>query len=474
MPFLSQDDEELKKQQGPQAISGQSTVLNAPQAAQKPGAPASSGQFKNLQTYLDANKEQAQQMGQQVVGSAEQSAQEAQQKQSQFQAAKPQDVQQQSAESLAQSYYENPNAKKEDYAALKSTGGYTGPKSYNEMADYQAAQAATKKASEQVGQLQSQTGFEQAVAQQYERPQYSQGAKRLDASLIRGEEQSKKAAEQAYQKWGNLQNLLDQSINPVQSQIEKNKQIAQANRELISGPQGAEQQYIENLYNPIAQRAEQLRTENQQRINNLQQDITDLELSPETLAAMGLKHGDVLYGTSLQNYLNINPDATTLTPGGVATEEERTKWSNLMNLIGGADDRIKPGTQQNLNPYEFRSSEFQQARAENQRKYEDVAVNTPAANNLTIDVGSSGLGIPSNLQNAMNTMNLEELANAITKGTIPTGYGGSFNPNSGFGKQIMDQYNIIRNTFGANQRITNPEMNAIQTSTGFLTGGIKR
>jgi hypothetical protein len=145
-----------------------------------------------------------------------------------------------------------------------------------------------------------------------------------------------------------------------------------------------------------------------------------------------------------------------------------------MNLIGGADDRIKPGTQQNLNPYEFRSSEFQQARAENQRKYEDVAVNTPAANNLTIDVGSSGLGIPYNLQNAMNTMNLEELANAITKGTIPTGYGGSFNPNSGFGKQIMDQYNIIRNTFGANQRITNPEMNAIQTSTGFLTGGIKR
>lgn len=481
MPFLAQDEEELKKEQGIPQVSGQSAVINVPQAAQKPGAPASSGQFKNLQTYLDANKEQAQQMGQKVVGSAEQSAQEAQQQQSEFQAAKPQAVQQQSAESLAQSYYDNPNAKKEDYTALKSTGGYTGPKSYSEMADYQEAQAATKKASEQVGQLQNQAGFEQAVAQQYARPQYGQGAKRLDAALIRGEDTSKKAAEQAYQKWGNLQNLLDQSINSVQSQIEQNLQTAQKNKDLIYGTTetpGAEQQYVENLYNPIAQRAEQTRTRNQAQIDALQQDITDLDLSPETRAALGLSVGDVLYGTSLQNYLNINPDATTLTPGGVATAEERLKWSNLMNLIGGTDTRLG-GNAQNMSPFEFQSQQFQVDRAANQQKYENVTKNQPAASAITINTGDSGLGLPYTLQSAMNNMNLEELANAIMSGTIPTGYGGTFNPNSGFGKQIIDQYNMIRNTFGANQQVTgqdiqlNKDLNLTPEYNLPITGGLK-
>ena len=328
MPFLAQDEDELKKQQSGQQISGQSTVLNAPQAAQKPGAPASSGQFKNIQTYLNANKEQAQQMGQQVVGSAEQSAQEAQQKQSQFQAAKPHDVQQQSAESLAQSYYDNPNAKKEEYTALKSTGGYTGPKSYNEMADYQAAQTATKKASEQVGQLQSQTGFEQAVAKQYERPQYSQGAKRLDASLIRGEEQSKKAAEQAYQNWGNLQNLLDQSVTSVQQQIEQNLATSQANKTLL--PQ-AEEDYIQKLNAEYEQRATEQNKANKQNIDAIKADLADNLLTEESLKKSGLNLGQNIYDLNLQDFLRY--DETPLQAKDVLTDQERANWDKLTNLL---------------------------------------------------------------------------------------------------------------------------------------------
>lgn len=467
MPFLSQEDEELKKEQGAPQVSGQSTVLNAPQAAQKPGAPASSGQFKNLQTYLEANKPQAQQMGQKVIGAAEESAKEAQQKQQQFTAIKPTETQAQTQESI-KSFYEGPT-NKEQYQALKQTGGYTGPQSYLETPEWQEAQKSTQQASEKIGQLQNQTGFERAVAQQYARPQYGAGAQRLDAALIRGEQQSKQAAEQAYQKWGNLTNLLNQSIDPVQQQIAQNLQTAQANRELIPR---VESQYVEDIYSPIAQRAAEISASNRERINQMQQDLTGFDFDSKRLSELGLSAGDVLYGTSLSNYLNVNPYASDLKARDVATQSEREKWSNLMNLIGGQDDRIRD-TGASISPYEFNKAGFQQARAENQQRYENVAKNQPASSSITLDPGSSGLGLPDTLKQAMGTMNLEELANAIQTGSIPTGYGGAFTPNSGFGKQIMDQYNMIRNTFGANQIINVGDTGIVPTYTSPITGGLK-
>lgn len=470
-PFLSQDEEELKKEQGaPQVISGQSAVINAPQAAQKPGAPASSGQFKNLQTYLDANKEQAQQMGQKVVGSAEQSAQEAQQQQSEFQAAKPQAVQHQSAESLAQSYYDNPNAKKEDYTALKSTGGYTGPKSYVEMADYQEAQAATKKASEQVGQLQSQTGFEQAVAQQYARPQYNQGAKRLDAALIRGEDTSKKAAEQAYQKWGNLQSLLDQSINPVQSQIEQNLQTAQANKELV--PQ-AEQQFTENLYNTYAQRASEENKKNADTINFITEDLKDNKLSPQSLALLGMSTGQSTYGVDLGKYLTS--DQTSLTAKDVMNPEERTKWQNLANLIDSGDTRLS-GTPLSVAPVGYNKEALrseiesmapiaQQQTSEILARWSPGSLNAGKSGGLTWE-GQKNINFQDMLNMNMNPQQYNQWLSQVTAQGA-NGYQPLDDANLSRLQQDYDAYMKLNTKIGLEGE------NVINTPTGLITGGLK-
>lgn len=68
MPYINQpDDEELKKQQeaqagNPTSISGQSAVLSTDAPSNKGGAKAS-GSYTNLNQYLDANKDNASQLG---------------------------------------------------------------------------------------------------------------------------------------------------------------------------------------------------------------------------------------------------------------------------------------------------------------------------------------------------------------------------------------------------------------------------
>ncbi len=83
MPFiLNQKDEDLNKQQAGQNISGSSVILDGNNVSQNTPASAattaatqkSSGSFTNLQSYLDANKDQAAGMGQKVVDNLDSTA----------------------------------------------------------------------------------------------------------------------------------------------------------------------------------------------------------------------------------------------------------------------------------------------------------------------------------------------------------------------------------------------------------------
>lgn len=328
MPFLQQDEEELKKQQGPQSLTGQSTVINSPMEPQKSGSPASSGQFKNLQTYLDANKEQGQAMGQNVIGSIDQTAQGALEKQSAFANEKPQSVSTKSANDLENEFYNNPNAKKEDYSALKNTGGYSGPASYNDMTSYQDAANATNEASRKLNMLGSQSGVESAVGEQFARPNYNQGAKRLDATLIRREPNIKSIAEDTRSKFSNISSLLDSTKNDMQSQIDSNLQAANLNRQLVPN---AENEYLNRLQNTYNTRAEEQNAANQKNIDAIRADLSDNLLNEESLRKSGLNLGQNIYDLNLQDFLKT--DNTQLQAKDVLTSDERNSWSNLMGLL---------------------------------------------------------------------------------------------------------------------------------------------
>lgn len=459
MPFLTQDEEELRKEQGAPQISGQSSVINAPMAPQKQGAPASSGQFKNIQTYLDVNKEQAKQMGQNIVGSAQQAAQEASSAQEAFKAAKPQETQGQTAETLTQSYYSNPNANKQEYQTLKSTGGYSGPSSYLDMATYGTAQEKTQKAAEKVGQLQNQTGFEQAVAQQYSRPQYGQGAKRLDAALIRGEDSSKKEAEKTYQQWGNLQDLLNQSVDPVQQQIQKNLDTAYANKQLIGGPQGAEQRYVDAEYQKYLDRAAEQNKSNIELRDRLKADLQDNVLSQETISLLGLTPGTETYGLNLADLLRF--DETTLQAKDVVTADERSNWQNLMNLIDRTDSSIgESGT--TLTPPKIDRTSLNATDAE----VKTIAKNTPI---------TGFAGIQEKLGNVSDFWQSGMTPEQYVRNRYSTS---GADLNSGYVRDSMNEaINFLNNfisTYKIGNRIEDVTDTTIKTPSGSLiTGGLK-
>lgn len=469
MPFLSQDDEELKKQQGPQAISGQSTVLNAPQAAQKPGAPASSGQFKNLQTYLDANKEQAQQMGQQVVGSAEQSAQEAQQNIKSYEGAAPGTVKQYDAGQLESEFYKNPNATTEQYQTLKSTGGYTGPKSASEVSGYQQAQESTKAAKEKIGQLGTQSGVEQAAAQQFARPGYSAGAQRLDATLLRRNPDIAGQAAQLQQDWGGLENMLNQANTSVEQRTKSASDVAFVNKQLL--PQ-VEQKYVENLYSGYQQRANEKNLSNQELINRVQEDLKDNILSAETLSLMGLSPNTSTYGLNLGDYLQTNN--TQLQANDVLNAQEREDWKNLMNLIGSSDNRLSQNGL-TVNPASF----------DIERYKSDLKSMEPVAQQKLSDImgrwgknrarpSSGGFTYEGDINASFEDM--------LSKGMGPDEYNQWLKKQSLAGRTGYDSYSDselsqLKNDYNEylklNKKIKREGENLIDNSIGRVTGGLK-
>lgn len=136
MPFLSNsgltDDEQQKKQlaeqQGQstsQNISGVSTSLAPTNGTAGKGVAQSSGRFTNLQSYVDANKEQAADMGTKVASDVSTTADQATGSIDAFKQAAPTEIAAKNEQDLNTDYYGNANANKSDYDGFKASGGST-------------------------------------------------------------------------------------------------------------------------------------------------------------------------------------------------------------------------------------------------------------------------------------------------------------------------------------------------------------
>lgn len=378
MPFIfDQDEEELKKQKeaGAQNISGQSSVISTPGAPQtKPGAVKSSGSWTNLQQYLDANKENASAMANNLSNKVESDAQKATDSINTYSNSKPAEVKKYSNDDLNNDFFNDPSkADKTVYTNLKNTGGYSGPRVNSEVSGYEDAQKNTASAVSKVNQMKSDEGRMQMFSDTYNRPNYTHGQKVFD-NLLMTDNNAKGIFNDTQNKWANLQNVLDDANNNVTSRIETNKSTAFDNKNLIPGAEAAA---VDNLYNPINTRATDFNTTNSDlninnRIANYGSDSTDNRLSDDTVNFYGLgdyftltdKYGKPYadpngglstMGLNLSNYLR--PDYTDAVADNVATPEERAKWSALQALIDGTDNRITSDGK-SINPLSFDKDAF--------------------------------------------------------------------------------------------------------------------
>lgn len=337
MPYLADEEEKQLESQQPQQVSGQSSVISGSNAPMQKGA-KSSGSYTNLNTYLQANKPQAQQMGQQVAGGIEQKANQAQQDIDAFKQAGNQQVAAKTAQDIT-SQLQQPTQNAQQYQQFRQTGGYSGPTSLENVSGYQQAQKSGTEATQAVQNVGSEAGRTELVKQQYARPSYSAGQQKLDTMLVSRNPEAKTALQQTADKWKNLNDTLSGATQQVGQQVQQNVATAAKNKELAAQ---TENEFINKYRGDLQAKADEHNKTQGAKYQDLLAELgSDTGVSADTLANLGLMENQQLYNTDLRNYLS--PEAIQATASDVATPEQRQYWNDLNNLLGRQDNSIGQG-----------------------------------------------------------------------------------------------------------------------------------
>lgn len=340
MPFAAKKkDEDLNNQA--QNISGVSTSFNVPgQQAQKSTSPKASGQYQNIEKYLDANASQAQRMGENVAAGVDKTVDEAKQATADLNAAVPKVETYDPSKAL-----EDVNAaNKDEYNNYKSTGGYSGPSDVTGVAGYEESKRARDAAMGKVGQVGTEVGQKELLKQTYNRPSYSAGLQSLDQSLLQRSAGGRQAVESLADKYKALASEFGTSEQGVASEIQAQKDLAAANKAAFAPAEQAAQRAI---MDPIEQRVGAA-NEQSKAFQSMVDDLSDLSLEGATLDSLGLAPGQTIYDLNLSNY--INPETQKASVQNIATNEERQKYNQLLDFLGtnagqlgGGDPTYKGG-----------------------------------------------------------------------------------------------------------------------------------
>lgn len=360
MPYIAnqnlseeQKKKQLQQSQGGFGVSGESTSFNQSQNANQAHAPKpqkQSGSWVNLNQYLDANKDQATAMGNKIADTVEQTAVKANNSINSLKANAPGVI----SAVKTDDWFSNPDAnKKEAYASLKNTGGYNGPDSIDKIAGFQDVQQNVNKADTQVKNAGTEIGRFNLLQDAYNRPQYSQGLKKLDNVLLQQNTESKSRFEDLGNKFKGILDTFNSESSNIGNQINSNvKQAAKNKQDLLLGESKAKQ----DLVNPIQARAAQLNRENPELVNRVTSDLSDDTLNAETLSLLGLNDGQSLYDLNLGAYLN--PNLTQVGLNEAATAEERAKYQALAAMIDDPTMSQITADGRAIKPVEFNSESF--------------------------------------------------------------------------------------------------------------------
>ena len=392
MPFRMDEEQQQQSTSAPN-ISGVSTGVdvNVPKGTGRPQAPQGpkqSGQYQNIQQYLQANQPQAQQMASKIAGNVETKAQEATKAGEALQSEPPKVGEYKPSDVLSKATSgQASDLEKSQYQNIKQTGGYTGPQDITGLKGYQDYQTKASQAQEAVGQASNEYGQRQLLQNAFNRPSYGGGANILDQALLARSEGGKQTIADIGQKYSGLTEALKgfgtkAGQNIAQAQEQAGKNIAQF--------QPAESQARAAIIDPLAQKAAESNAMNQALYGRLTGDVSDLKLTPETMQMLGLTAGQHTYGTDLSKY--ITPAQGEATIQNIASQGDINKYNNLMSFLGA-------------NPQELPTKEigYQGVNVNKEQLAKDLAAKEAEYTNYWNE-GSRGAAQP--LLNAQNNSNI--------------------------------------------------------------------
>lgn len=446
MPFAptSAQDEELNKKQGenqPQNISGSGTSFSTGVPGQDAGASKdkkSSGQYANIQSYLDANKDQADAMGSKISSNIENKGSEAKSAVEGFSSSAPKVAEYDPNAALGR-VTSLSDQEKQDYRTQRQTGGYSGPDSLEQTQGYADTQKKATEAAQLVKNAGTEQGQQQLLKDTYARPNYSAGQNKLDQVLLQGSQGSKAALESAASKYSNLDQLFNQAQQDVGAGINASKTQALSNKEKIAA---AEKAAMENLINHIQQRATEQNAANQALISRAQQDVQDETLAGDIMAQLGLNEGQNLFDLNLGNYLNT--DATQVGLNQAANADERAKYAALANLFEDQSMNKIDDNGKAINPISFNKEQFGKDVASKQAAYEqafntvDLSGPLRAADNRMLGTAKTPAEITAKLASLKQMAANDPQFGAVMGDDI---------------RQIESVLNNFNNQYGANRKV---------------------
>lgn len=368
-----QEDEELQQGQidpnAPPTTGGEGGSIIAGQGAsptpstpQEPRGPSSPSNFVGLSQYLEANKPQSQKLGSQVAGQIAGSITGAQEKigniGQQFQGAVGQgtisnlDSAGQEATNIAQqtatgTKEQVQNQGNKDRFGEVANAQYRGPNQLIETEFYEPAYTQIQDAQRYADLSKSESGNQQLLRDIYKTPSYSGGESRLDAYLLKGDENRKKLAESRQ----NAENLTGEFEAADAGAAQYAKDIAakteaarQQARQALEQTRAQRSSQIENELNAISA---DWRSEYDKYLNLLKNSNggQNLKLTPEEAQRLGVTQGQKIFnllnpaaGNTPEQYLSLQQfDANK-----VISQDQQAQLAALDELAG-----TYGGTQEN-------------------------------------------------------------------------------------------------------------------------------
>lgn len=437
-PMIDDPNDPNKKNQGSTNISGGGGANFATgipgQESSGDKTQKSSGNYANIQSYLDANKDQGDQMGQTIASNISTKAEDATNKINTLNSKAP----------TAAAYDPNEaynnlgsltDEQKATYKQEKATGGYDGPTTVDKVDGYADTQKATTDAASLVKNAGNEYGQQQLLKDTYARPQYSAGENKLDQVLLQNSAGSKAAIEGVSNKYADLEKLFNETSKNVGNSINSANTQALANKQNILA---AEQNQWKNLVDPIQARAAQMNIDNPALINRITQDASDNKLSDETLSLLGLTPGQKIYDMNLGSY--ITPNQTQVGLNQAANSQERSKYQALADLVGDPTRTEITADGKTINPVTFNKEQFDK----------DNAAKLAELNRIFANTNLSGSGSQSLMGDNYTLGSTTNIADYLARGDAAINYNriqgdGNINVNNS-GGMIDEAKNNARNT----------------------------
>lgn len=336
-------------QTGPQSAAVYSGTGAPGAATQKQSTPDKSGNFVGISQYLNANKPQAEKLGDQAAGVINQSADQARSGVQALNTEASQKITGTSAlgddlKNKIQTGAEGLSQAERDQIKNTQSAQYKGPQSATQLENYGQAQKASQTAQQNIDNSGTEEGRMNLISQINAKPR-TQGMNVFDNTLLQaGGGREKLAAASEANK--DIKGGLDSATQAIQSQIgraddpstpdidESAGAIGQTNKaasDARSTVQSALDAWVSG-FNPKVQKAQQDAIAQQNRIT---QDLGDNQfgLDQETMDFFGLNPDTTLYGLKLNDYIrDFNPG--DINASNVATAEDYARYGALADLAG--------------------------------------------------------------------------------------------------------------------------------------------